>query len=195
MRKSIRVVTATALISLPLTVSAESNRDLAEQFAFTTQLAQAQMETCATAFGDPFSASAAGIESKMRNLIDSAGFDVDRYWTTHRKKIDALKVVDGAGLRIATQQGDRKKLEAVREGCTVSLQSALSDEKSLDEAISQLNRKAGRVLTNNNTRTAASGTCAYSADFYQDRFKKTGKMSDLTCFQKAGRRELDSVQN
>jgi hypothetical protein len=172
--------------------AAKSNGDIVDESAKSTLSSLSNMETCGAHFGAPYVSQANSLERKLRELVDTAGFDVDAFWKSYRKKIDAFKYVDDASFRIAFKEGDKEKIAELRSHCTMFSRVAADDEKSIDESIRRVRPKVQRTSAKAKTNP---NVCPHSADYYQERFRQTGKMSDLTCFQRAGRRELQEAQD
>lgn len=189
---------AALMLSLTLaeTVAAESKipKKRLNEIADQTQFPLADMQACGQAFGTPYSDVATQLETNLQELVNLAGFDVDAFWRTYSKKIGTLAMMT---------KGDYSKgnLTDVDTPEQVEIRRRSNEFQSACKTMHILAKSAGETLSDTLTkvrpRTAHASrlsACEFSADYYQDRFRKSGKMSDIACFQTAARRELEAAQ-
>lgn len=126
---------ALAFLVLPTTAIAENKRDVVDKNAFMLMSPLSLMETCANTIGEPYAGRRNSLESKLRELVDVAGFDTEAFWKTYRKKIDAYQMVDSAGVR---SEMTADELKEFRSNCEMYERSAGHDESSVSDAIRKL---------------------------------------------------------
>jgi hypothetical protein len=178
---------------LPFSADAKNNKEIINSLADSLMFPLASMKICGAEFGEPYLSQAEKIDLKLVEVVDTAGFDADAFTKSYNKKIEAINYVDGATFRIAKRENDVEKLNELRRRCKDQYMPAQQEEKSIDQTIKKLSKKSHRSRPSSDTGTS-TGSCNHSADFYQERFRLSGKISDLTCFQRAGRRELEAAQ-
>ena len=133
----------------------------------------ASLQSCSDAFGSPYTNIAVERDSQFLRLIDAAGYDVDAFIPLHYQKIAIIKSL-------------YVKDEMTVNRCDLFMKMAKRDISSIDKLLSIDKSKSKR------SAAITGNACNQAADVYQARFQVTGKISDLTCFQTAARRELDA---
>lgn len=196
----LRLISSTAAIILALTTTttfaaeSKTNKSRLNDIADRTLAPLADMQACGQAFDSPYSDRAAKIESNLQELVGLMGFDVEAFWQPYKKKAGVYAMLTKvhystkgtSEVDMPDQVDIRRRSEEFRINCKQMHFLAAAAEDGLGEALRKVRPKSIR-------NTSTSG-CPLSSDSYQERFRQSGKMSDLTCFQKAGRRELDAAQ-
>lgn len=137
----------------------------------------ALLQSCSDAFGTPYTDIAGLRDTQLLRLVAAAGYDLDAFTPLHYKKVAVMKSL-------------YPKNEMVVSNCDSSIRGAKRDMASIDKLLST----DKRMLKKSANATGTTGNaCDQAAEFYQSRFQVTGKLSDLTCFQMAGRRESDAA--
>jgi len=132
--------------------------------------AHGDLQACAK-LSPSYARDADALEAKVLQLLRSQShIDVERSHETFLKKADFVR-------RLTPEPKSQHCEEVVRP---------MADRTIRD--VDALLRKAyaGKV--------PATPDCPLPAKSYQDRFKQTGDWGALTCFQKAGLRELEDAQ-
>jgi hypothetical protein len=139
---------ALLFLLLPTIAVATNNSDIVNTNSRMLLSSLSLMETCGNAIGEPYTKRRNSLESKLRELIDVAGFDAETFWKTYRKKIDAYQLVDGAGLRAGMTADE---LTEFRSNCEMFHRTAVHDETSVAEATRALRRSTS--LSRERSRT------------------------------------------
>lgn len=173
-----------SLIGMLTLISAAAAEDAstikkAEMYATLTQSAVGEMMVCGSRISTDYSDIANALDEKFFTFIEGENLqiDVERHY---------------AKMKIYASYYGRNPPDVVEEMCVVNRTLALSHSKSLDEEIRKQRLKRTRT-SSKKLNASAPKDCPRAADYYSDRFKESGKISDLTCFQKAVKRELNAA--
>jgi hypothetical protein len=147
-----------------------------DEFEFLAVISQrniAHLQACANEHPSVplYAVTADELDAKLLMLVGALGFSVEAFTEQHQRKVEAFR-------HLGMRRPDA-------ELCDATLQNGLAQVKRLN----------ARLVAAGVPMTSARTSCPLSADYYFERFHKTGKVADLTCAQRAGNRELQDAQS
>lgn len=142
-------------------------------YAQQRQSGTADLTACGNAYGGSFLETSNRLNKKMLMLIELSGYDTDAFAEGQNRKIEAFSYMYKYG-------------SPEQDTCRMHAKFAADQETNLDADLKKLRSKK-------TVRSSSSSDCPLPADHYRDRFKSSGNIADLTCFQKSGLRELNAA--
>lgn len=171
------IVTILTTLSLPETSFARGvSKDAVQDLVTRTELPLSYMIACDREFGEPYTTQVFSLRGNLSSLLEESSIDTTDFFRGYDIKMKSMA-------DIAAQKND---LVEFRKNCEGQRSYALKVNGSINAARQKNNSKRKPATT-------SAGACPHSSDYYNERFKVSGKTSDLTCYQKAGLRELNTA--